>query len=178
MQAVAVLGTAVAAAWDWKTGRIPKYLYLPLVAAGPAIALAVYGVTSRTGLLSSFLGICLCGLVPFVAHRQDPDGMGGGDVALFAAVGGLLGPWVGIEAEFYSMVAASIGAVVVLSYKRQLLTAFSNLFFLAFNRILPQKWRREVTPALRTQLKVGPYIFIGTAVAVVLQHPTWVGAVR
>lgn len=178
MQLLAVVGTAVGAGWDVKTGRIPRFLYLPLIAAGPAIALALYGISSQHGFLQSCLGICFCGFVPFAAHRQDPDGMGGGDVALFGAIGGLLGPWVGLEAEFYSMVAASVGALVVLAYKRQLVAAFSNLFFLAFNRILPKRLRRDVTEALRTQLRVGPYIFVGTAAAVLLQHSTWLGMSR
>ena len=178
MQLLAVLGTAVGAGWDLRTGTIPRWLTLPLLAAGPAIALGLYGVTASHGLLSSCLGICLCGFVPFAAHRQDPDGMGGGDVALFAAAGGLLGPSLGLEAEFYSMVAASIGALVVLAWKRQLMASFANLFFLSFNRILPKKWRRDVSEALRTQLRVGPYIFVGTAAAVLLQHSSLLGLGR
>ena len=178
IELTAVLGTAVAAGWDLRTGRIPNWLTLPLLALGPAVALALHGVSANGGLLQSCLGICLCGFVPFFAHRQDPNGMGGGDVKLFAAIGGLLGPWVGLEAEFYSMVAASVGALVVLAWRRQLLVAFANLFFMAFNRILPTKWRRDVSESLRTQLRVGPYIFVGTTVAVVLQHLTWMGIAR
>ena len=97
---------------------------------------------------------------------------------LFAAVGALLGWQVGFEAQFFAMVAASIASLIVLAYKRQLLIAFSNLFYLAFNRILPKKWRRDVTQSLRTELRIGPYIFVGTAAAVLLRNPSWLGMTR
>jgi prepilin peptidase CpaA len=173
MHVLALVGTAVGAGWDLRKGTLPNWLTLSLLAAGPAIAFAIYG-TGR--FLDSCLGACLCAFIPFLAFRS--NGMGGGDVKLFAAVGALLGWQVGFEAQFFAMVAASIASLVVLAYKRQLLTAFSNLFYLAFNRILPQKWRRDVTQSLRTELRIGPYIFVGTAAAVLLQHPSWLGMTR
>ena len=172
LQALAIVGTAIGAFWDFRKGTIPNWLTLSLIAVGPAVGLAVHGTT---GFLESCLGVCFCGFVPFVAWRQDPEGMGGGDVKLFAAIGGLLGPWIGLEAEFYAMVVSSLAALAVLAWKRELVKAFGNLFFMVFNRVLPRKWRREVAPSLKTRLRVGPYIFVGTAVAVLLQHADALG---
>lgn len=173
MHGLAIVGTAVGAFLDFRKGTIPNWLTLSLLATGPAVALGLYGTGA---FLDSCLGACLCGFIPFLAFRS--NGMGGGDVKLFAAVGGLLGWQVGFEAQFFGMVAASLASLIVLAWKRELITAFSNLFFLAFNRILPQKWRRDVSQTLRTELRIGPYIFVGTAVAVLLQHPTWLGMAR
>lgn len=169
-QIVAVIATAAGALSDWRSGKIPNAITIPLLVGAPAAAFAVGGTS---GFLDACLGACFCGIVPFFAFRA--GGMGGGDVKLFAAVGALLGPWLGIEAQFYAMIAASIASLVLLARRRKLVQAFSNIFFLAFNRVLPKKWRREVTPELQSQLRIGPYIFVGTAAAVLTQHPTWMG---
>ena len=38
-----------------------------------------------------------------------------------------------------------------------------------------ERWRRDAKPELRHKLRIGPFIFAGTAVAMVLRHPEWIG---
>ena len=82
------LGLAlVAAVTDWRRGEIPNWLTLPpLVLAPAAFALFV----SPGAALVSIAGIFICGLVPYLLFRQ--DAIGGGDVKMVAAIGGLLLP--------------------------------------------------------------------------------------
>lgn len=168
--AAALIVTAVAAVLDHRSGKIPNWLTLPLIGVGPAI----WGVANGfNGMLMSIVGIGFCGLAPLIAYRM--GGMAGGDVKLFAGIGGLVGPIAGIEAEFYAMVVASIASIVVLAWHGKLLGTFSNMFFVVFRKALPERWRRDAKPELRHKLRIGPFIFAGTAVAMVLRHPEWIG---
>ena len=132
-----------------------------------------YVAFGEQGLWDSGLGFLACGIVPLAMWRT--GGMGGGEVKLLAGLGALTGVFVGIEIEFYAMAAGCVAAIVVLARKRRLLPALGNLFFLLFNRVIPKKWRRDVSSELQHEIRVGPYILVGTLIAVALQHPQWVG---
>ncbi len=168
---ISAIGVAgVAAFADYRTGRIPNWLTLPLLIAGPALWFA----TERTsGFLHSVMGILFCGLVPYFAFRFDE--MFGGDVKLLAGLGGLTGPAVGIEIEFFSMLVGSFVALAILMKRGMLIQTFSNMFFMVFNPILPKKMRRTPNREKSPALRLGPFIFLGTCAAIFAHHPQWFG---
>lgn len=168
----AVVLAAVAAGWDYKTGHIPNWLTLPPLIIAPATYFALGGVPA---FLDSFLGILVCGLVPLgLFYMKTPGGGGppmhGGDVKLFAALGAILGWYMGVEAQFYSVFAAAIFVMGQMAWKGKLLQVLGNSAALVVNPILPKKRRREISPDLLHTIRLGPAIFVGTAVAVALRH--------
>lgn len=169
--AVAVVITAAAAIIDWKTGHIPNWLTLtplalaPLVHAG--LALKASGL-SAAGIAFgwSAAGALLCGLAPAILYVV--GGMGGGDVKLLAALGAMLLPMLGLEAEFYGFAAAALYAPARMAYEGKLLRVLGNTLALVVNPFLPKEKRRTMTPEMMTWLRFGPAIFVGTCVAAYL----------
>lgn len=164
----AVLITATGAVTDWRTGRIPNWLTLPPIFAAPIVHGLVFGVR---GLIASVLGLLVCGLVPYVLFRK--GAMAGGDVKLFAAVGAVAGIYVGIEAELLAFIFAALFSLARLAWHGKLFRTMGNSFFIALNPVLPKKWRREVEPELMSRVRLGGAIFAGTALAVLMKHPTF-----
>ncbi|MEM9192244.1 MAG: A24 family peptidase [Myxococcota bacterium] len=178
VQHATVIGaTGIAAYTDTRFGKIPNVLTLPLIGFG---VLLVFIAQGTDYILDPILGIIGCGIVPAMMFnwrigKDSKRAMYGGDVKLFAAIGSLAGLMLGIEILFFSMSAAALGAIAVLIKRRRLLASLGNMFFLAFNRLLPEKKRRDVHAELQDPIRIGPFIFIGTIVAVVLRHPEWLG---
>jgi prepilin peptidase CpaA len=54
--------------------------------------------------------------------------MGGGDLKLFAAIGALLQPLLGIEAEAYALFTAAIIALANLAYRGSLFRVLGSSF--------------------------------------------------
>jgi len=170
--AVAVLVTAVAAWFDWRTGEMPNAVTLgPLllapVAHGVVTALAggpLQAAVEAAGY--SVLGAAVCALVPMGLYRA--AAIGGGDVKLFAALGALTQTLIGVEAEFYACLAACVIAFGALAYEGKLFKVLGNTFRLAVNPFLPKEKRREVTPEMMTWARFGPAIFVGATAAAVL----------
>lgn len=165
--AAAVL-TAIAAAADLRTGEMPNWLTLGSLLVAPfahvALSLA-HHATGHQAMIeggSSLLGAVACAIVPAVLYRQ--DAIGGGDLKLLAAVGALLQPRLGLEAEMYSFFAAGLIAPAFLAYEGKLFRTIKNTILLAINPLLPKKKRRQIEPALLTWFRFGPAIFIGTGV--------------
>lgn len=165
---LALLVTAIAAVTDWRTGHIPNWLTLPVIAVAPLVHGMLSGVE---GFLLSAGGIVVCGAVPYLLFRR--DAMAGGDVKLFAAIGAIVGLFVGIEAQFFAIVAAALFALGRLAWEGKLLRTLANSVFLGLNPVLPAKWRREITPELMNRIRLGAPIFVGTSIAVLLRSPLW-----
>ncbi len=163
---VALAITAVAAVTDWRSGRIPNWLTLPVIAIAPLVHGLLSGVE---GFLLSAGGIVACGLVPLLVARL--GGMAGGDVKLFAALGAVLGVFVGIEAQFFAIVVAAIFALGRLTWQGKLFGTLANSLFLGLNPILPKKWRREIASELLHEIRLGAAIFVGTLIAILLRNP-------
>jgi prepilin peptidase CpaA len=168
----AAIVAAIAAVSDLRTGEIPNWLTFGALAAAPVAHMAVplaKHATAHTALLeggSSLLGALLCSVVPAILYRQ--DAIGGGDLKLLAAVGALLQPYLGLEAEMYSFFAAGLIAPAFLAYEGKLFRTMKNTLLLALNPLLPKKKRQQVEPALLTWFRFGPAIFLGTALAAYL----------
>lgn len=168
----AVLVAAVAAWFDWRSGEMPNAVTLVPLAAAP-VAHGIVAAIAGGGLDAavqaagfSVLGAAVCVLVPAALYRA--GAIGGGDVKLFAALGALLNTLIGVEAEFYACLAASLISLGVMAYHGKLLRVLGNTFALAFNPLLPKDKRREIPQEQLTWARFGPAIFIGTAITAVL----------
>lgn len=164
MLAIAFIATIT----DWRSGLIPNWLTLPALALSLLLGAAHAGLRGFAGAL---LGILVAGLVPAIFQRI--GGMGGGDVKLFAALGGLGGPRLGLEIELLALTCAFFWGLAKLTYQGQLLRALGNSGRLFVNLFMPAKHRKPIDPEQLTSLRIGSAIFAGTAIAVI--NHRWLG---
>jgi prepilin peptidase CpaA len=162
---VATLAAAIAAAWDLKTGRIPNWLTLGGVALGVGghLAQGLLGSDGRAalhGALLSVAGALFCSIAPLVLYWK--GGMGGGDLKLFAALGALCHPMLGIECQIYALVVAAVAAPARLAYEGRLLSVLGGSLALLVNPFLPRARRRAVPAEMMSWFRLGPAIFAGT----------------
>lgn len=164
----AVAVTAVGGAIDLRTGQIPNALTLGAIALGLG-AHAVTGVVeaglwgATTGFGVAALGGLLCGLAPLLLFSL--GAMGGGDVKLLVALGVLVGPMVGLEAELYAYVAAALFAPLRLAYEGKLLATLGNTLALVVNPLRPKDKRKALPPEMLSEMRFGPAIFAGALAA-------------
>ena len=170
----AVLVTALAAWSDLRRWEMPNAVTLGPLLIAPVAHAVVNGLAFRTlgaaaqGAGFSVSGALLCLLVPAGIRWADPDGVGGGDMKLFAALGAILRPLLGIEAEFYACLAACVIAFGQLAYQGKLLHVLGNTLTLAINPFLPRAKRRDIPREMLTRTRFGPGIFAGTVVVAIL----------
>ena len=111
MQSVAwwptIFAVAIATFTDIRSRRVPNWLVLPLMAAGPIVFIVVSG---GHGLLESFLGwglaVMVFGLLNWLG------GMGMGDVKLMAAIGAWIGPRQLFLAMILTFLAGGLMAII------------------------------------------------------------------
>ncbi len=170
---IAAAVVAGAAAWtDSRSGHIPNWLTLG------TLGVAVVGHVVMGGLFDggwrgalwggafSLGGAALCVAVPAFMYWR--GAIGGGDVKLFAAIGALCLPMVGLEVEMYAFAAAALIAPAKLAYHGLLFRTLGSSFALLLNPFRKQESRRDVPPELRTWFRLGPAIFLAAAATVVL----------
>lgn len=162
--------TAVAALTDTRTGQIPNWLTLPTLAAAPIVH-AVWGLPGAW--IASLLGALACAAVPATVFALSREGMGGGDVKLFAAIGALAGAYVGIEIQFYSFVAISAYALLLLTLRGRLVSALQNCGWVFLNIFLPRRRRRTIESATLTPLRLGAAIWLATIYRVMHHVELW-----
>jgi len=161
----AIMLAAVAAYTDWQTGHIPNWLTYGAMAAAPfahLVVALVHHLPREDAIIQgsySFLGGLVCALVPVFLYNR--NGLGGGDVKLFIAIGAVAHTLVGMEIELYGFFAAAIFAALRLAYDGKLFHTVSNAAFIAANPFLPPKKRREVLPETMTWFRMGPGILAG-----------------
>lgn len=164
-----VVLTAVAAFQDLRTGLISNRVVLIGATVGLVLGwtFAAYGgggagFFSALGL--SLLGAALVGAVPLLLYRA--GGMGGGDVKLLAAVGGVLGPYVGLEAELYAFSLTLLYAPARLIWEGKLLSSMRMIGRLVIRPFAPRGAHKpELQPAELTSFRFGPAIFLGVLLA-------------
>lgn len=160
---LALVTAFVSAVVDAKTGRIPNWVTLPVM----AVAVLWHGLTAgAAGLFLSLLGLLGSGLLPYLVFRF--GGMGGGDVKLFAALGACLGLALGSEILMVSLVVGCLQAIVVLAWRRQIGRVARNAWSVLKNAVLPPGRRVEIAPARLTSLRLGPAIFASTVVVLLV----------
>lgn len=169
----AVLLTAIAAAYDFRTGHIPNWLtFGSLLAALVAQALlgALQGGWAGLvgGIAAAVFGVIVCAAVPAIVFFR--GGMGGGDVKLFAALGALCAARDGLLAESYSFVIALLWAPACLAYQGRLLRTIANTAVLVTNVFRRPDARRAAPPEVLTWFRLAPAIFLGTVVMLTQQR--------
>lgn len=172
-QHAVVLACAIAGAvHDWRTGFIPNRL----LAWGSALTLCVSVATAAavggwhavgTRLLSIVFGLLVCGAVPLGLYLC--RALGGGDVKLLALCGAGLGPVIGLEAELYAFTLGALLALGRSTYEGTLLEALVGSAALITNPLLSKKLRKPVSAGALRELRFGPAIAAGVAVALALR---------
>lgn len=155
----------VAAVTDVRRGLIPNWLTLPVIFGAPI----VYGVIDGgAGLMRSLLGLLVCSVVPLLIWYR--NGMAAGDVKVFAAIGAVGGIYVGLEAQFLSLVVAAIYALGQLAWNGKLATSLVNSVFIGLNPVLPRRFRRTIPHELMHRIRLGAAIFLGSCIALAGHH--------
>jgi prepilin peptidase CpaA len=142
--------TAIAAVTDSRSGLIPNWLTLPVLALAPLLQLAQGG---SAALARSLIGVLVCAAIPLCLFRA--GAMGGGDVKLLGAIGGLLGPLAGLELQLLAYNVLVLFACVVLACRRQLLLVLRRAL-----RLLGPRGRGESTTQPATTFRLGLPIFV------------------
>jgi prepilin peptidase CpaA len=160
------------AAWtDFRTGQIPNWL----TAGGALVGLIGHfawgwaAAGAKAGFIElgfALAGLLFCSIAP--AFMFVKGAMGGGDLKLFAAIGALCQPMLGIEAQMYAFVVAAIIAPAKLAYEGKLLQVLGNSVSLVLNPLRRRSSRKEVPEEMLTWFRLGPSIFVGALLTFVL----------
>jgi prepilin peptidase CpaA len=162
---VALVVAAIGAVLDWRKGEIPNWLTLPVIVASPLLHIVRYRMAKEAMDVSlyeaaySIGGAALCAVVPLILFRQ--GALGGGDVKLFIALGALLQPILGVEAQMYAFFAGAILAPARLAYEGKLLSTLKNSLTIGSNLFLPKTRQRDVDASALSWFRLGPAIFVG-----------------
>lgn len=117
----------IAAATDYRDGKIYNWLTLPAILVGLAFWLIAGLLGSDKGITASLFALA-CGLIPFgfLALR---GWLGGGDAKLMAAVGALSASWECVlGAAFYGMLVAMAMAAVIMVHHGVVKQTLSRIF--------------------------------------------------
>jgi len=169
---IAIIVAGIGAVIDWRKGEIPNWLTMPVIVAAPVLHIIRYKLAKETMDASlyegaySLGGAALAAVVPLLLFRQ--SAIGGGDVKLFIALGAILQPVFGVEAEMYGFFAGAILAPARLAYEGKLITTLKNSLAILSNFFLPKPRQRTVDAAALTWFRLGPAIFIGVALTAYL----------
>jgi prepilin peptidase CpaA len=165
-QLATVAVASVAAALDWRTGRIPNWLTLgAIVAAVPLHAWLSPSTGPDQGPLAgikwSLLGAVACALPTVVAFWF--GWMAGGDVKLVAAMGALSGLSLGLEAVFLAFFCAAAFLVLRLAWTGEFFRTVSDQVTMTVGRAVGRT-RADA----RSNLRFGPFALTGAALSLVL----------
>lgn len=166
--AVATFGVAlVAAAFDWKTARIPNALtYGGLLVALPLHAWLSPPGKALEGMQWSALGALVC-VVPLLVSFW-LGWVGGGDVKLIAAMGALGGISSGLESVFLALFAASAFVFIRLCWQGVFLRTVGNGFAVAATRTVLRGRTVEPRAELVSTFRFGPFALAGAAVSLAM----------
>ena len=162
----------LAAAFDLTRGTIPNALTVPLLVI--ALPLQVFGALAsgealRGALLhgaAALLGIAVCALVPLVMWRK--QALGGGDLKLFAGLGGLLSWRIGVELEWTVLLLAALAVPARWAYQGRLLRTFGSMFQSAFALARPRARRVPLDQAVLGSVRLGPCFALAACVELLL----------
>ncbi len=154
----------VAAAFDWRTKRIPNVLTL----GGVLLAFPLHGWLSpeTIGYQSAALGCLACAVPSLVAWWL--GWVAGGDVKLLAAMGALGGVSFGLEAAFLSLFCAAAFVFLRLTWNGVLLRTVTNAFAVAGTRALRRAHPTPPSEELSSELRFGPFALAGASLSLCL----------
>ncbi len=162
----AILASAVAAWLDFRTGHIPNWLTFGLIGGAPVahVFVTLLQTGHRIGAgedgALALGGAVVCSILPIGLYRA--SALGGGDVKLFAAIGALLLPLSGLEAQLWSFCAAATLAPIRLAWDGKLFQTVGNAAYIVANPFLPKDRRRELDRQTVSWFRMGPAILLGT----------------
>jgi prepilin peptidase CpaA len=154
----------VAAAFDWRTGRIPNALtYGTLAVAVPLHVFLSPPGKALEGVQWSVLGAVACVFPLRISFRL--GWVAGGDVKLIAAMGAIGGLSAGLESVFLALLFASAFVFVRLSYNGVFFRTVGNGLAVAATRTVIRG--RNVVPRteLTSSLRFGPFALAGAALS-------------
>jgi Flp pilus assembly protein protease CpaA len=168
---IAIVLASVCAVTDWRYGVIPNRLTLPVLVLAPVLhAFAARGLRPPFGgsgaafaALVSVVSAGLCALVPLLLFRFRLAG--GGDAKLLAALGALLLPGTGLAVEFFAFASAAFFIPARLAYHGRLFATLGRTLVAGANLALPVDRRRQLPADMSGQIRLGPFIVVGTLVA-------------
>jgi prepilin peptidase CpaA len=165
---IAVLVAASGAVTDLRNGRIPNKLTFPTMLVGLTGHSVAHGMF---GTLESLAGILICAAVPGIVYKASQgNGIGGGDIKLFAALGALLGPMQGLEVELSAFLLLGLFAMFRLAYLGQLGRTLIGSFRVTAGLLAPKlRQSQALESATMTSMRMGPAIAV--AVLTVLSLP-------
>ncbi len=157
----------VAAAFDWRTGRIPNTLTFGaiLLAVPMHAGFSAHGKT-WDGVESSVLGAAVCAL-PFVVGWR-LGWVAGGDAKLVAAMGALGGISVGLESVFFGLSLAAAFVFLRMCWDGVLFRTVANGIAVAATRTVLRN--HDVVPRAEfsSTLRFGPFALLGATLSLVL----------
>jgi len=169
---VAVAVSAIAGWLDWRRGEIPNWLTYGALVLAPLLHV-IRMLASREPMEAALAeggfsigGALLCALVPALLYRQ--GAIGGGDLKLLAAIGAMLQPMLGVEAEMYGFFAAALVAPARLAYEGKLIATLKNAGTILMNLFLPKAKQRPVEESALSWFRLGPALFLGVALTAYL----------
>lgn len=169
---VAIAVALIGAVLDWRKGEIPNWLTLPVILAAPVLHIVRFRFAKETMEAATYEGAfsvggaALSAIVPLLLFRQ--SAIGGGDVKLFIALGAVLQPVLGVEAQMYSFFAGAILAPARLAYEGKLIATIKNSMTILTNFFLPKSKQRAVDAAALSWFRLGPAIFLGVVLTAYL----------
>lgn len=169
---VAIAIAAVGAVFDWRKGEIPDWLTLPAILAAPVLHIVRFKLAKESMESAAFEGAyslggaALSAVVPLLLFRQ--SAIGGGDVKLFIALGAILQPVLGVEAQMYGFFAGAILAPARLAYEGKLIATLKNSLSILTNLFLPKTKQKTVDAAALSWFRLGPAILLGVVLTAYL----------
>ncbi|MGC4089333.1 MAG: A24 family peptidase [Polyangiaceae bacterium] len=154
----------LAAIQDFRSGQISNRItYATLLLSPPLHALVarqIGGDLRQCAIAAgvSLLGALLCGLLPFLLWLKGV--CGGGDVKLFAALGAVLEPFMGLEAQVYAYYVAALTVPLGLLYRGTFWRTLKSSWTLLVNSFRPTSKRVALEPS-KTWFRLGPAIWGG-----------------
>lgn len=156
--------------------RIPNVLTLGGIAVGIAIQAAIGWAdggasTALHGVGRAAIGIALCAVLPMISFVRGE--MGGGDVKLFAAMGALMGPTLGIDAEAWAFVIIFLVVTPIrLLRGGHLRTSMKNAGISLRNMFTPASRRVTYDPIKLRPVIMAPTILAGLCISLVRHWPS------
>jgi prepilin peptidase CpaA len=171
---VAVVVSAVAALTDVRSGLIPNVLTLGTLGfalGGHFVHGFALGGPRAAGVEAAFSlgGALLCAVAPGVLYWK--NGMGGGDLKLFAALGALCHPMTGLELELTAFALTSLVVPARLAYEGRLFKVLGSSLALALNPLLPASKRRAVPVEAMSWVRLGPAVFAAAVLTLAVHYP-------
>lgn len=165
---IALLVGVIAAITDYRTGRIPNRLTFSAMLLG----LAGHSLQGLAEGVQSLLGAAVCAAVPGLVYKVSRgQGIGGGDIKLFAALGALLGVSRGLEIEFSSFLLVGVFALFRLAFLGQLTVTLLNTLRLFGAMWLPALRKDTSSSSARfVEMRMGPAILAAVATVLSLPH--------